>query len=85
LPATAVHIYETYNPGAVTNVRVRNANTGAWVEVWSGAAAAAPTVSRIFTVTFPKTSFPVDAVLLWVNTSAVPGNNEIDAVSIGTD
>lgn len=84
-PTAAVYIYETYNPGAISKVSVRNANTSTWVEVWSGPAAPAPTVARIFTVTFPKTSFPVDGVRIDLDSPAVPDWNEIDAVAIGAD
>ena len=81
-PISSVSIYETYAPGAVSKVSVRNPGTGLWVEVWSGTAAAAPAVSRIFTVTFALTSFPVDAVRIDLDSPAVPDWNEIDAVSI---
>lgn len=83
-PVSVVSIYETLAPGAVNKVSVRNANTGVWTEVWSGPAAAAPPVARIFTVTFPLTVFPVDAVRIDLDSPAVPDWNEIDAVSIGT-
>jgi len=78
----SVSIYETWNPGAVDKISVRNADTASWTEVWSGVAAAAGDTSRVFTVTFPATSFPVDAVRLDINSPAVPSWNEIDAVSI---
>ncbi len=83
-PISAVSIYETYNPGAVDKVSVRNSNTAQWVEVWSGTAAPAGTSARIFTVTFPLTAFPVDAVRIDLNSPVVPSWNEIDAVSITT-
>jgi len=38
--------------------------------------------ARIFTVSFPLTGFDVDAVRIDLNSEAVPGFNEIDAVSI---
>ena len=81
-PVSSVSIYETFNPGAVSKVSVRNPNTGLWVQVWSGVAAPAPAVARIFTVTFPQTSFPVDAVRLDLDSQLVPDWNEIDAVRI---
>jgi len=43
-------------------VSVRNPQTGLWEEVWSGTAAPAAAAARIFTVPFPQTSFPVDAI-----------------------
>ena len=41
-------------------------------------------MARIFTVTFPLTAYPVDAVRIDLDSPAVPDWNEIDAVSIGT-
>ncbi len=81
-PASGVSIYETYNPGAVDTVYVRNANTGQFVRVWSGTAEAAPLQARIFTVLFPRTAFPVNAVRIAINSPAVSSWNEIDAVSL---
>lgn len=83
-PINSISIYETLAPGAVTKVSVRNPSTGSWVEVWSGTAVAAGDASRIFNVTFPLTSFPVDAIRIDLNSPAVPDWNEIDAVSIIT-
>ncbi len=81
-PIDSVSIYETYSPGAVSKVSIRNPNTSLWQEVWSGTAAPAPAVARIFTVSFPQTSFPVSAIRIDLNSPAVPDWNEIDAVSI---
>ncbi len=83
-PIHSISIYETFNPGAVDNVSVRDPATAHWVEVWSGTAAPAPPRARIFTVTFPLTAFPVDAVRVELDSPAVPGWNEIDAVSVTT-
>ena len=83
-PVSVVSIYETYAPGAVNKISVRNAGTGAWAVVWTGTAAAQPAVARIFTATFPLTAYPVDAVRIDLDSPAVPNWNEIDAVSIGT-
>jgi hypothetical protein len=81
-PIDTVSIYETWHPGAVNKISVRNPNTGLWAEVWSGTAAPAGSTSRIFTVTFPLTSFPVDAVRVDIDSPAVRSWNEIDAVNI---
>src|SRR5690606_38694101 len=43
-PIDSVSIYETYAPGAVSKVSVRNPNTSLWEEVWSSPAAPAPEV-----------------------------------------
>lgn len=81
-PIDSVSIYETFNPGAVDRISVRNPETGLWQLVWSGTAASAGATARIFTVTFPLTSFPVSDVRIELNSPAVPSWNEIDAVSI---
>jgi hypothetical protein len=82
-PIRSVAIYETYNPGAVDTVYVRNPNTQQWQIVWSGTAA--PTgvdAARILIVNFPLTSFNVTDIRLALNSPAVSGWNEIDAVAI---
>ncbi len=84
MPIDSVSIYETWNPGAVDKISVRNPDTGAWQEVWSGVAASAGQTSRVFTVTFPLTAFPVDAIRIDLNSPAVPDWNEIDAVGISS-
>ena len=78
----SVSIYETLAPGAVDTVSVRNPANGLYEAVWTGTAAAAGTTSRVFTVSFPLTSYPVDAVRLDLNSPAVADWNEIDAVGI---
>jgi len=79
---SSVSIYETYAPGAVSKVSVRNPTNNLWVEVWSGPAAPAPAAARIFTIRFPRTSFPVDAIRIELSSALVPDYNEIDAISI---
>ncbi len=78
----SVSVYETLAPGAIDTISVRNPASGLWETVWTGTAAAAAPTSRVFTVTFPLTAYPVDAVRLDINSPAVPNWNEIDAVSI---
>jgi hypothetical protein len=78
----SISIYETLNPGAVDRVSVRDPSTELWTIVWTGTAAPVGNASRIFTVTFPLTSFPVDGVRIDLNSPAVQGWNEIDAVGI---
>ncbi len=82
-PISSVSIYETYAPGAVSQISVRNPETELWEVVWTGVAAAAPAEARVFRVTFPMTSFPVDAIRIDLSSELVPDWNEIDAVSIG--
>jgi subtilase family serine protease len=82
-PVQSIAIYETYNPGAIDTVYVKNPSTGQWQVVWSGTAAALPNPdSRIFLINFPVTSFNVGEVRLAINSPAVIGWNEYDAVGI---
>ncbi len=80
-----IGIFETYNPGAVDTIYVRNASNGQWNMVWSGTAIAQSAESRIFQVEFTLTNYLVDAVRIAVNSPAIPGWNEIDAVAIADE
>ncbi|GEM_PF-1796896 len=78
----SVIIYETYNPGAVDRVELRDAGTGTWNEVWTGVAASAGSDARAFIVSIPKTTYLVSGVRIELNSPAVSGWNEIDAIAI---
>ncbi len=79
----SVAVWETYNPGAIDTIYVKNPNTGQWQIVWQGTAAPLDTpYARIFTVNFPQTSFNVTDIRLAINSPAVPGWNEYDAVAL---
>lgn len=82
-PIDFVTVYETFAPGAIRTIRVKNPDTGSFETVWSGTPAAAPPVSRVFTATFPVTPFPVSEVYLDIASDLVPDHNAIDAVGIG--
>jgi hypothetical protein len=84
-PASRVAVYETYNPGAIDTVYVRNPNSGDWEIVWQGTATSAGYTSRIFSAYFPLTSFSVSDVRLAINSPAVSGFNEIDAVALSDE
>lgn len=64
---------------------VRNPGTGAWVNVYTRPAAPAGGNSRILNINFPLTSFAVQDVRLAINSDAVPGWNEIDAVALSDE
>ncbi|MCC3159264.1 T9SS type A sorting domain-containing protein [Hymenobacter sp. 15J16-1T3B] len=84
-PAKRILIWETYNPGAIDTVFVRNPGSGAWVPVYTATAAAAGGNSRILNINFPLTSFAVRDVRLAINSAAVAGWNEIDAVALSDE
>ncbi|MBL7844704.1 MAG: hypothetical protein JNK44_12620 [Cyclobacteriaceae bacterium] len=78
-----IEIYETYNPGAIDTVFIRNAHTKKWEKIYAKPARTdLPKASRIFSIYFRETTYLVDAVRLALNSPAVEGWNEIDAVAI---
>ncbi|MGN6417742.1 MAG: T9SS type A sorting domain-containing protein [Pseudobacter sp.] len=81
-PISRVFIHETYYPGAVDTVYVMNPSSGLWEKVYEGTAAAFPTCPRVFSVAFPLTAFPVSKLRIALNSPAVTGYNEIDAVGV---
>lgn len=83
-PINFINIFETYNPGAIDTVFVRDASNN-WVRVYAENAMPSGSDSRILNITFPMTAFPVSAIRIAMNSAAVPGFNEIDAVGIGLD
>ncbi len=82
-PINYIDIYETYKPGAVDTVYVKNPGTGMYEIVYTATAAAQPDVSRKLRIFFPVTGFPVSEIRIAINSPAVPDWNEIDAVGIG--
>lgn len=83
-PIQSIAIYETYNPGAVDTIYVKNPGTGQWQVVWSGTATAASPQARIVVANFTMTSFNVSEVRIAINSPTVSGWNEIDAVGISS-
>jgi len=80
-----VQVIETFNPGALTTVSVKNPNTNLFQQVWHAPASPAPPVSRAFTARFQAPAFLVNEVRLDFDSPAVPGWNEVDAVGLGYD
>ncbi len=83
-PINFIDIYQTYNPGAIDTVYVKNPNTGLYEIVYTTTAAPQAPASSILHVTFPTTSFNVSEIRIALNSGAVPDWNELDAVAIGT-
>ncbi|QEC42693.1 T9SS type A sorting domain-containing protein [Pseudobacter ginsenosidimutans] len=81
-PISRVFIHETYNAGAVDTVYVFNPNTQLFEKVYEGSAAAGAPCPRAFSVAFPATVFPVSRIRIAINSPAVRGYNEIDAVGV---
>ncbi len=85
-PIQCIAIYETYNPGAVDTIYVKDPSNDNWVVVWSGKVKPIKKEkSRIFVASFPMTKFNVNEIRLAINSPAVGGWNEIDAVAISDE
>jgi hypothetical protein len=78
--ASAIAIYETFNPGAVATVEITLAGGARRIVYRNAKPVRAAEASRIQTVDFPCTAEPVVAVRITLASKAVPGWNEIDAV-----
>ena len=81
-PANYIEIYETFNPGAIDTVYVKD-DMGDFVVVYSGTAIAGPREATIMHIDFPLTSYDVTEIRLAVNSPAVLGYSAIDAVVLG--
>jgi hypothetical protein len=84
-PVRSIAIFETYNPGFVDTVYVKNPMTDLWEVVYQDSAYDAGDTSRIFIINFPETSFNVSAIRIAIEELKVNGWNEIDAVAISSD
>lgn len=78
---TAVHVYESYNPGALYRITARN-SSGREIEIWSGEDPI-PVGSGIGQAAIPvATSFKTDCITIYLRSSTVKSWNEIDAVGL---
>jgi hypothetical protein len=82
-PINVVDIYETFNPGAVDTVFVKNPGTGNYDMVYSATAKAAPKSARLNRINFAITAYNVSEIRIAIASDAVIGYNSIDAVAIG--
>mmetsp|Transcript_3860 Transcript_3860/g.6766 ORF Transcript_3860/g.6766 Transcript_3860/m.6766 type:complete len:1674 (-) Transcript_3860:431-5452(-) len=82
LHVSAVEIWETFNPGSIVRVLLRNPS-GAWEAIWSGdPLTCLPDKIRIFSPDFCTTNFQTDAIRIEMNTASFPGYKSIDAVML---
>jgi hypothetical protein len=81
IQARAIIVYETFNPGALVRVTAFNA-AGDEVIAWEGDDPTPRNKPRGISVIPIKLDFPVQRIRLFIDSPAVPGWNEIDAVSI---
>ena len=73
--------YETYNPGQIVKVEVRD-ESGSFHTVWEGEPGAVQQCPRAFTINITDISFKVTAVLITLDQSASISWNELDAVEL---
>ncbi len=76
-----VEIYETFNPGAVVKVELVDEAGGSHL-IWEGTGGLAATTARVFSIKNGIVTVPCKRVRITLDTDAVGGWNEIDAVSI---
>jgi hypothetical protein len=75
-------IYESYNPGAITTIEAYDDANQEWVTLYEGDAAAIEDASRVFIPEITPVDFATTQIRLTLDTSLVPGWNEIDAVQL---
>lgn len=83
-PVTSIGIYETYRTGAVDTIYVKNPSTSLWEVVWKAAAGSKGDSARFFLANFATTSFDVSEIRLAINSPAISGFNQIDAVVLSS-
>jgi hypothetical protein len=81
LEARAIIVYETFNPGALVQVSAFNAD-GDEIVAWEGNDPTPRGKPKGISVIPVKLDFPVKRIRLSIDSPAVPGWNEIDAVAI---
>ncbi len=77
-----VGVAETFNPGAITLIEAYDADNDAWVAIYEGSAAPAEEDYRFFVPELALVDFATDQLRLTLDTAAVPGSNQIDAVQL---
>ena len=77
----SVEIIETYNPGAIVAISSVSA-AGLATEIWSGTDPIKPVAGMGTSVIKPSVAVHTRRIKIKLDTSKVPGWNEIDAVSI---
>ena len=78
--AFAVEVYETLNPGAVVAISVRD-ESGAWQSVWEGEDSTQK-CPGVLKAQFTSLPFSTNEVRITLDTSLIPGWNQIDAVKL---
>ncbi len=78
-----VQIFETFNPGAIDTVYLRDSSSKKWIKIYSKPAVTTlEKKSRILTIQMIETTYFADAIRIAINSKDVAGWNEIDAVAL---
>lgn len=80
--ASGVQIRETFGSGFVRSVQVRDAETGVFATVSNGPDDSQPGEPVDLVLTWPLTSFPVDAVRIEIDTDQTSNFEEIDSIQL---
>jgi hypothetical protein len=75
-------IVESYNPGAITTIEAYDIENDQWVVIYEGTAGAVEETYRVFIPEITPVDFVTDQLRLTLDTAAVEGWNEIDAVQL---
>jgi hypothetical protein len=75
-------IFESFNPGAITTIEAYDADNDEWVVLYEGEAAPTEETYRVFIPEITPADFVTDQIRLTLDTAAVEGFNEIDAVQL---
>lgn len=78
---TQVNIYETYNPGSIVKVEVRDTN-GSYHSVYTASPSVGSDCPRTLTVDVKNITVPVNAVRISLDQTKSASWNEIDAVEL---
>jgi hypothetical protein len=78
---TQINIYESYTPGSIVKVEVRDTE-GSFHTVWEGTPASAAECPRLFVINLSDIDFKVTALLISVDQSVLGNWDEIDAVEL---
>lgn len=77
-----INIYESDNPGAIFAVQIYDLAADEWLTVWEGEPGPLDQPSRVFSIDLPPSDILTDGVRIFLDTTAVSGWNEIDAVQL---
>jgi hypothetical protein len=78
---TGVRIFETYNPGAVVRIEAFDLDEEEWVVLWEGQELTNDEM-RVFSPELDEVEFQTNQLRITLDTEAVSGWNEIDAVEL---